>query len=274
MAKNLEPSSSSSQPSSHKRASSIDSNSDRPPKRPNLSRSPSPSPSPRQRPTNPSLYTKSFFEDMAATILLGFPFRSFARKHGCQRGDVLDSLSAVVIDPLRKSGSLGSDYYESIIANWCAGHDQPPDATAAVGGGRDNPIANTSGSSSSTNETASDPSRTFVIIDDSGSSNDKQEVARRQPSIICLSGLDDSSSDNAVRVESNPPSKTQVSRWDRKPPTERVKVKIDLWGSYIPVNQWIEGWHRVRPTSTDAMSNEEFAAWLDKRNRNIDHDEY
>ncbi|OJJ64946.1 hypothetical protein ASPSYDRAFT_141740, partial [Aspergillus sydowii CBS 593.65] len=47
-------------------------------------------------------YTKEFFSDMAKTIIHSFPFRRFAKQHGCKVEDVFRAIRATVVEPLSK----------------------------------------------------------------------------------------------------------------------------------------------------------------------------
>lgn len=224
----------------------------------------------------PIPFTRTFFEDMAAVILLGFPIRDFARKHRCRRGDVSDALRAVVTEPLCKSTPV---YHQSIIKEWCTGHDEIAHSTPGVSGQMKNSIVIASTSCSSTSGETSALSESIVISDElsCGSSEGNSEGAAiaMQPEVVCISGSDETCSNKAISVGPKISTTAQTRRWSGMPPTERVKVFVDLWGSYIPANKWIDGWHRIRPVPSDAMSDDDFEEWLNRRRgENEDHDWY
>lgn len=52
--------------------------------------------------TEESPYTEQFFSDMAKTIIHSFPFRKFAKQHGCKVEDVFHAVRATVVEPLSK----------------------------------------------------------------------------------------------------------------------------------------------------------------------------
>ncbi|BCS20098.1 uncharacterized protein APUU_20530S [Aspergillus puulaauensis] len=53
-------------------------------------------------PEEESPYTEQFFSDMAKTIIHSFPFRKFAKQHGCKVEDVFHAVRATVVEPLSK----------------------------------------------------------------------------------------------------------------------------------------------------------------------------
>lgn len=263
------PSTSTSSQPSRKRSNPVGSGSDQPGKRSKTVHCPSIASAESSGSSELSTpFTRDFFKDMAAMILLGFPIREFARKHHCRRGDVSDALRAIVVEPLRKSNSA---HHQSIINKWCTGDDDIAHSIpGAKEGRREYPIDIASTSDSSTGEEASLPHQTIVIIDEPSCSESDSESTTVQPAVICASNSDDNPSDKTVSVGNNIATTAETRRWSGMPPTERVKVRVDLWGSYIPVNKWIDGWHQIRPVPADAMSDEDFEEWLNRQKGRIE----
>ncbi|OGM50198.1 hypothetical protein ABOM_001066 [Aspergillus bombycis] len=68
-----------------------------------------------------SPYTVEFFADMANTIANLFPFKAFAKAHGCTVGDVSQAISAMVVAPLSDPSFIWHSDSEISIAEYGQG---------------------------------------------------------------------------------------------------------------------------------------------------------
>lgn len=211
-------------------------------------------------------FTDQFFIDMAATIARSFPVREFAKAHCCSRRDVLDALSAVVLSPLREpqswhSAESVSEYAQILIGDWTGRRE----GFAAGTPSRPIIISDTSPCSSpveSTNPSASDDS---LDSQNSVTPPPKAESAsekRPSPSVSAEDIITSKESPD-VKEEKTPGDEKSV-RSSREPKASRKEVRLDAYGTCVPVDKWIDGYHIPAPPKirSDALSDVEFFKML------------
>lgn len=209
-----------------------------------------------------ALFTDRFFMDMAATIARNFPVSEFAKAQSCSARNVLDALSAVVLSPLQEpqpwhgAGSV-SAYGRVLIDDWRTQNEEPADGTP------DRPI----------------------IISDTGCSSPSQSPARgsslhSRNSVSPRSKTESASEGHRspstfsedITLSKEPPevkeAKTLANgesiRRSREPSAARNEMRLDIYGTCIPVDKWIDGYHIPAPPKVrhDALSDAEFFKML------------
>lgn len=222
----------------------------------------------KRKPNNDSLntvasFTDRFFLDMAATIARDFPIHEFAKAHYCSSSDVVDALRAVVLSPLQEpqlwhGAESVSDYGQILIADWRSRQTEHEEGTSS------SPI--TISDSSSCLTPVSSPrhpvSEASLVPHISGTSRFKTASP-----LVSYPGPPESSEGTSVNNRASE-AKASVSRKAdasrEKPTTARTEVCIDIYGTCIPVDKWIDGYHvpalpRIRG---DGLSDVEFYEML------------
>lgn len=207
-------------------------------------------------------FTDRFFMDMAATIARNFPVSDFAKAHSCSAREVLDALSAVVLSPLREpqpwhgAGSV-SEYGRVLIDDWRTQNEESADGTPGMP----------------------------IIISDTCCSSPTQQPAREcslhsRNSVSPLSKTESAPGDHpspstlseGITLSKESPEVKEMktlakekSIWrSREPSAARKEVRLDIYGTCIPVDKWIDGYHIPAPPKIrrDALSDAEFFRML------------
>ncbi|KAJ5573596.1 uncharacterized protein N7459_008023 [Penicillium hispanicum] len=189
-------------------------------------------------------FTNDFFIDMAAAISQLFPIDTFAKAHRCDRTDILDALSAVVLAPLQEPLSWHgaesvSDYGQILIADWRASQ------------GRTGPLGH--------------QNQPITVSDDDEDSlpqsNSPGVISDFTERLITPVSADDDPG-NLMQARQDQPAILQKPPGCQKSPVTRVEARLDLWGRYVPVDKWIEGVHKQRHARSDEMTDEQFVMLL------------
>ncbi|KAJ5287253.1 hypothetical protein N7478_002939 [Penicillium angulare] len=194
-------------------------------------------------------FTDEFFQAMRAKIDEVFPIETFAEERDCSINDVRDALDAVFLASLDVSLEVPQVWHEAksvsergkiLIAKWRSSHGGIMDHTGHAG----DPICITDSSNCSTPV----PNSETTIRSTNSKTGLNDAWAKTTP--VKPETNSYPTSDSFVTPTRNPPTKREI-------PTARVPVRLDVYGSYIPVHKWIDGFHKPPIGVSDDMTDEE-----------------
>lgn len=225
-------------------------------------------PTKRQKSDSPVVskcsFTNQFFMDMAATIARNFPVSNFAEAHSCSAREVLEALAAVVLSPLREpqpwhGAESVSDYAQILIGDW-RGRTQQESSDGTLS--RPIIISDPSCCSSPTQPSGSESS---LGSQNSVSSSSRIKRTSEDFSSPSMPEKDVTRSKECPGVKE---VKTAVDekpvRPSKEPADGRREVRVDIYGTCIPVDKWADGHHIPAPPKIrrDALSDAEFYKML------------
>lgn len=186
-------------------------------------------------------FTDRFFIDMAATIARDFPIHEFAKAHYCSASDVVDALRAVVLGPLKKpqlwhGAESVSDYGQILIADWRSCQNEREEGTSST----PITISDTLSCSTPVNSPRPSASEASLVPHISGTSLSKTASA-----LSSCPGPPECPEDISINSRA-PEAKASVNKVDasrKEQTTARTEVRVDIYGTCIPVDKWIDGYH-------------------------------
>lgn len=213
-------------------------------------------------------FTKQFFSDMAITIIRGFPIKEFAQGHDCTTDDVVVALLTTVLRPLKELQQQDTTSSVSEISQI----QQLEQLDEKGNGTANSPIV------LSDSPYCSSPSSVHKYPV-SELSSDLQSISSCPSGVNCESlsetrsrSSTPSKSITGTTTKTSPPQVKGPSnkrpKWPSPIPIDpkapRTPVRVDIYGSYIPVAKWIDGYHIPAPPKrrSDALSDEEFEKML------------
>ncbi|KAJ5087759.1 hypothetical protein N7456_011375 [Penicillium angulare] len=246
-----------SSPPDRKRAAASSDSLERSSKRPNTNQQ-STTRLPSQQAPGPQNdpFTDHFFQAMRVKIAEVFPVKAFAEEHDCRINDVHDALDAVFLAPLdipigvpggwQEDRSV-SEHGKILIAKWRSSHDEIMDQTMDhTGHAAEDPIYITDTANCNTPV----PSPETAIRSTNSATGLNDGWAKTAPTPVKPGTHLSPTSGSSVTPTRNPGTKREI-------PTARVPVRLDIYGSYIPVHKWIDGFHKPPIGVSDELTDEE-----------------
>lgn len=213
---------------------------------------------------NPAVpFTDRFFIDMAATIVQDFPISEFAKAHCCSTVDVFDALSAVVLSPIQEpqpwhGAESVSEYSQILIAEWRGRQIERVKGTSSA------PITISDTSRCSSLVNSPQPSASEASLDSQNSVASLPETENSSET----HPLPSAPAEDTTANESTPEVKTLGDKKLPSPRREstatRTEVRVDIYGTCIPADKWIDGYHipALPKIRRDGLSDAEFYEML------------